>query len=258
MKLSVIIMTFNEEANIGRCLESIKDVADEIVVVDSYSTDRTEDICRNMGVIFLQHTFEGYIEQEQYALGKASYDFVLAIDADEALSDRLKESIARVKTNWDSDGYSLNRLTSYCGKWIRHCGWYPDVKIRLWDRRKGQWGGTNPHPRVEMNDGCTVKHLDGDLLHYSYTSVRQQVVQINSFSDLAALAAYQKGKTTFFAKDILLNPVFTFLKMYLLQGGFLDGYYGFVICANSSYGKFLKYIKLREMHKRQDGHSSKD
>jgi len=245
-------MTFNEEQNIRRCLESLQDIADEIVVVDSYSTDQTEQICRQMGVIFLQHEFEGYIEQEKYALEKTRYDFVLSVDADEALSDRLRESILAVKNNWDSDGYSFNRLTNYCGKWIRHCGWYPDTKLRLWDKRKGHWGGTNPHPKVIMDDDSKVRHLEGDLLHYSYYSVRQQVVQINSFSDLAARAAYEKGKKPFFVKEILLNPIFTFFQMYVLQRGVLDGYYGFVISANSSFGKFLKYIKLRELYKQTD------
>lgn len=253
MKISAIIMTFNEEQNIRRCLLSLRDIADEIVVVDSYSTDKTEQICREMGAIFMQHEFEGYIEQENYALGKTRYDLVLSLDADEALSETLRESILSVKNNWDSDGYAFNRLTNYCGKWIRHCGWYPDVKIRLWDKRRGAWGGVNPHPRVVMQEGTTVKHLEGDLLHYSYYSVRQQVEQINSFSDLAARAADEKNKRSFFIKDILLNPVFTFLKMYILQCGFMDGYFGFVICANSSYGKFLKYIKLREIRMKKKG-----
>ncbi len=248
VEISAVIITYNEERNIRRCIESLQDIADEVLVVDSFSTDRTEDICREMGAVFLQHEFKGHIEQKNYALDKAGHDFILSLDADEALSDELRESVRSAKNNWDSDGYSLNRLTSYCGKWIRHCGWYPDVKIRLWDRRKGRWGGTNPHDRVEMKEGSTVKHLNGELLHYSYHSIAQQVAQMNSFSDLAARAAYEKGKKAYFIKDILLNPPGTFLKMYFLQRGFLDGYYGFVISANSSFSKFLKYLKLRELH----------
>ncbi|MEW6076579.1 MAG: glycosyltransferase family 2 protein [Thermodesulfobacteriota bacterium] len=248
MKISAVIITHNEERNIRRCLASLRDIADEIVVVDSYSTDRTGEICREMGAVFLQHPFEGHIEQKNYALSRASHDYVLSLDGDEALSDDLRQSILAAKNNWRGDGYSLNRLTSYCGRWIRHCGWYPDSKIRLWDRRKGQWGGTNPHDLVVMRDGCEVTHLTGDLLHYSYHSIRQQVEQINTFSDLAARAVYEKGKQSHFIADILLNPPLTFLKMYILQAGFLDGYYGFVICVNSAFGKFLKYIKLRELH----------
>lgn len=249
VNISAVVITYNEERNIRRCLESVQDIADEIVVVDSYSTDQTEPICREMGAVFLQHPFEGHIEQKNYALAKAKHDIILSLDADEALSDTLRDSILAVKNHWGSEGYSFNRLTSFCGKWIRHCGWYPDVKIRLWDRNKGAWGGTNPHDRVVMDEGSTVKHLNGDLLHYSYYSIRQQVDQINSFSELAARAAFEKGKKGFFVKDILLNPFFTFLKMYLLKCGFLDGYYGFVISINSSFSKFLKYIKLRELYK---------
>src|SRR6056297_459443 len=248
-KISAVVITYNEERNIRHCLESVKDIADEIVVVDSFSTDQTETICREMGAVFLKHAFEGHIEQKNYALSKASYDFVLSLDADEALSEQLRQSILSVMASWECEGYSFNRLTNYCGKWIRYCGWYPDVKIRLWDRRKGRWGGTNPHDSVVMEDNSRVRHLKGDILHYSYHSIRQQVEQINSFSDLSAKAAYEKGKKPIFIKDILLNPVFTFLKMYILQRGFLDGYYGFVISANSSFSKFLKYIKLRELYK---------
>ncbi len=251
VKISAVVITYNEERNIRRCLDSLRDIADEMVVVDSYSTDQTESICREMGASFLQHPFEGHIEQKNYALGQARYDIILSLDADEALSPELRESIRSAKNHWDCDGYSLNRLTSYCGKWIRHCGWYPDVKIRLWDRTKGQWGGTNPHDRVVMKEGSNVKHLTGELLHYSYHSIRQQVDQMNSFSDLAARAAYEKGKKASFIKDILLNPVATFLKMYILQAGFLDGYYGFIISVNSGFSKFLKYIKLRELYKHQ-------
>lgn len=251
IKISAVIITYNEEQNIRRCLESVKDIADEIVVVDSYSTDRTETICREMGTVFVQHKFEGHIEQKNYALDQAGYDYILSLDADEALSDLLRASVLSVKNNWQGDGYSFNRLTSYCGKWIRRCGWYPDTKIRLWSKKMGRWGGTNPHDRLIVEDGSMIQHLKGDLLHYSYHSIRQQVEQINSFSELAAQAAYAKGKKSFFITDILLDPVFTFLKMYILQRGFLDGYYGFVISVNSSFGKFLKYIKLREMHKQK-------
>jgi len=249
INISAVVITYNEERNIRQCLASVQDIVEEIVVVDSYSTDQTEAICREMGALFLQHPFEGHIEQKNYALAKAKHELILSLDADEALSEDLRESIREVKNHWNSDAYAFNRLTRFCGKWIRHCGWYPDVKIRLWNRKKGAWGGTNPHDKVVMEAGSTVTHLNGDLLHYSYYSIRQQVDQINSFSDLAARAAFEKGKKSFFAKDILLNPFFTFLKMYVLQRGFLDGYYGFVISINSGFSKFLKYIKLRELYK---------
>ncbi|MTI29248.1 glycosyltransferase family 2 protein, partial [Cytophagales bacterium RKSG123] len=149
-KISAVIITYNEEKNIQRCLESLKGVVDEIVVVDSLSTDNTKKICEKFDVHFIENPFEGHIEQKNYAMGCARNDYVLSLDADEALSPKLKESILKVKENWTADFYSFNRLNNYCGQWIRHSGWYPDKKIRLWDRRKGKWGGKNPHDNVVM------------------------------------------------------------------------------------------------------------
>jgi glycosyltransferase involved in cell wall biosynthesis len=250
VKISAVIITFNEEKNISRCLDSVKDVADDIVVVDSFSTDSTEQICKSWGVRFIQHAFEGHIEQKNYAMSKARHDYVLSLDADEALSEELKASILNVKRNCNHDGYSFNRITNYCGKWIRHCGWYPDKKVRLWDRRKGSWGGVNPHDKVIMEKDSSIKGLSGDLLHYSYYTIRENISQINNFSEIAAQAAYEMGEKANVVLDIVLNPIFTFLKKYFLKLGFLDGYYGFVVSINSAYFRFLKYAKLQEMNKK--------
>ena len=148
--ISVVIITFNEEKNIGRCLESVKNIADEIVVLDSFSTDKTEEICLQHGASFFQHPFDGHIEQKNRAITYATYPHILSLDADEVLSPELEQSIKAVKENWQADGYYFNRLTNYCGKWIRHCGWYPDRKLRLWDSRKGKWGGVNPHDKYML------------------------------------------------------------------------------------------------------------
>jgi glycosyltransferase involved in cell wall biosynthesis len=249
VKISAVVITLNEEKNIGRCLDSLRQVADEIVVVDSYSTDHTQDICRTRGVNFMQHAFEGHIEQKNYAASRAAHDRVLSLDADEALSEELQQSILTVKQNWQSEGYSFNRLTNYCGKWIRHSGWYPDTKLRLWDRRKGQWGGVNPHDRVIMDAGSRVTHIDGDLHHYSYHTIREHIETINSFSEIAARAAYAGGRRSNLVLDIVLNPLLTFFKKYILKLGFLDGYPGLMIAVHTAYGKFLKYVKLRELNK---------
>jgi glycosyltransferase involved in cell wall biosynthesis len=251
LKISAVVITYNEEDNIGRCLESLKETADEIVVVDSFSSDRTAEICKSQGAEFIQHPFEGHIEQKNYALSCASNDYVLSLDADEALSDKLIQSIRAAKQNWSANGYSVNRLTNYCGKWIRHCGWYPDKKIRLWDRRKGYWGGVNPHDHVVMEKDSRIRHLSGDILHYSYPTIRDHISQINSFSDIAARAAFERGRQSNLALDICLNPTLTFFKKYFLKLGLLDGYEGFVISISTAYGKFLKYIKLRELERRQ-------
>ena len=251
VKISAVVITYNEENNIGRCLDSLMDTADEIIVVDSYSTDATPAICKEKGVDFVQHPFEGHIEQKNYALSLATSDFVLSLDADEALSETLMQSIQAAKYNWHADGYWVNRLTNYCGRWIQHCGWYPDRKIRMWDRRKGHWGGVNPHDHVVMAKNSRMHHLQGDLLHLSYPTIRGHISQINSFSDIAAREAFESGRQSNLVLDICLNPLLTFFKKYFLKLGVLDGYEGFVISISSAYGKFLKYIKLRELEREQ-------
>jgi glycosyltransferase involved in cell wall biosynthesis len=249
VKISAVVITYNEARNIGRCLDSIRDVADEIVVVDSYSTDKTQEICSRAGVKFLQHRFDGHIEQKNYAVSCAAHGHVLSLDADEVLSDKLKQSILSAKQNWQFDGYSFNRLTNYCGKWIRHSGWYPDTKLRLWDKSKGRWGGVNPHDRVMMDGQSRICHLAGDLLHHSYHSIKDHIDQINRFSEIAARAAWADGRKANLLLDIVLNPLLTFFKKYFLKLGILDGYHGFMIAIHTAYGKFLKYVKLRELNK---------
>jgi glycosyltransferase involved in cell wall biosynthesis len=249
VKISAVIITYNEEKNIGRCLDSVRAVTDEIIVVDSFSTDKTKEICSRRNVKFLQHHFEGHIEQKNYAVSCANYEHVLSLDADEVLSEKLIHAIQTAKQSWHFDGYSFNRLTNYCGKWIRHSGWYPDTKLRLWDKNKGRWGGVNPHDRVMLDEQSRVCHLPGDLYHYSYHSIQDHVDQINSFSEIAAREAFEQGRRSILALDICLNPTLTFFKKYFLKLCFLDGYEGFVISTHTAFGIFLKYIKLRELEK---------
>ena len=246
-KLSVIIITLNEEKNIGRCLESVREVADEIVVVDSFSTDGTEEICKGFDVRFIKHAFEGHIEQKNWAISQARYPHVLSLDADELLSERLRRSILEVKENWGCDGYFFNRLTNYCGKWIRHASWYPSRKLRLWDSRKGKWGGMNPHDQFILARGSSRKYLKGDLLHYSYYSIKQHLEQLNTFSDIAAKSFFRIGKKASYF-NILFNPGWRFIRDYIIKLGFLDGFYGLVICRNSAHETFLKYAKLKQLY----------
>jgi len=250
VRLSVVIITLNEEKNIRRCLQSVKEVADEIVVVDSFSTDATESICRKHGARFIQHSFEGYIQQKNYAATQAAYDCVLSLDADEALSDRLKTSILETKNNWTHSSYSMNRLASYCGAWIRHGGWYPDRKIRLFEKKKGKWGGRNPHDKFLPDTPGDVCFLRGDLLHYSYYSIEGHVSQVNKFSSIGAASAFADGRHSYVLK-ILFKPLFKFLRDYIFRLGFLDGYYGLVISIIASHETFLKYVNLRELGKRK-------
>lgn len=249
IQLSVAIIAYNEEKNIARCLDSIKSIADEIVVVDSYSTDKTVEICKSYGAKVLQHKFEGHIEQKNYVLELTSYPYVLSLDADEVLSDELRKAIQAVKSSWQHDGYEMNRLANYCGAWIHHCGWYPDRKIRLFDKRKGKWTGVNPHDLYMLNDqDACVGYLDGDILHYSYYSISDHIQQVDYFTEITAKELYEEGRKASFIR-MIGSPAYRFIRDFILKGGWLDGYYGFVVCVISSYAVFLKYAKLRELWK---------
>ena len=250
VKISAVVITFNEERNIKRCLESLVGVADEIVVVDSYSTDRTEEICRSFNARFIKHRFKGHIQQKNWAILQASSPYILSLDADEALSDNLRTSILRAKENWTHDGYYFNRLTNYCGKWIRHTTWYPSRKLRLWDARKGSWGGFNPHDRFYLKPGASKHLLKGDLLHYSYYSISEHLAQINSFSSILAQSYYQRGRRVNMF-TIMFRPLWRFINDFLLRAGFMDGYYGFVVSVNSAHEVFLKYVKLKSIYKEE-------
>ena len=216
MSLSAVIITHNEARNIGRCLDSLAGVADEVVVVDSFSTDDTAAICKAKGARFVQHAFAGHIEQKNWALEQALYPHVLSLDADEALDDTLRASILAVKDNWSCEGYRMNRLTNYCGQWIYHSGWYPDRKLRLFDRRKGQWGGVNPHDKVLLQPGSRVSRLKGDLLHYSYYTVEEHLAKTKKYVDIAAHALHQKGRRGAWWR-VWLSPVFKFFRNCMLK-----------------------------------------
>jgi glycosyltransferase involved in cell wall biosynthesis len=246
VKLSVVIITFNEERNIGRCIDSVQSIADEIVVVDSYSTDKTVTIAQEKGAKVILHAFIGHIEQKNYAITQASYPHILSLDADEMPDNTFLKQIAQVKNNWTADGYSVNRLNNYCGKWIRHGAWYPDIKLRLWDSRKGHWTGTNPHDRYEMHDNCSVQHLPGDLLHFSYQTEEEHLKKAEYFSTIAANAYFQHGRKSSVLK-ITLSPIFRFVRDYIFKLGFLDGKAGFTIARLIAYEVYLKYQKLNKM-----------
>ena len=250
MQISAVIITLNEEKNIDRCLESLKGIADEIVVLDSFSGDNTENICRKHNVNFLQKEWQGYSESKNFANGQARYDYILSVDADEELSPNLRKSILALKSGTPADGYYLNRLTNYCGKWIRHCGWYPDRKLRLWHRSKGGWKGMI-HEKVVLTGRVVTGELNGDLFHYSFPTISDHIVTANNFSKIAAREEFNDGKKAGILIHLMLNPFFTFLKKFIFQLGFLDGYYGFIICRISAFANFLKYSQVREMNKNE-------
>ncbi|MEI7670226.1 MAG: glycosyltransferase family 2 protein [Pseudomonadota bacterium] len=246
IKLSVAIITFNEEKNIARCINSVKEIADDIVVVDSYSTDNTKMMAIELGARVIEREFDGHIQYKNFAITQAKFPNVLSLDADECLSDELIVSIKKVKENWQHDGYYMNRLNNYCGKWIKHGNWYPDKKLRLWDSRKGKWGGENPHDKFELSEG-KAGFLKGDLLHYTVTSIDAYKKQLEKFATIASYEMYKKGKKVS-TPFIYLKTGFTFLKSYLIKLGFLDGYYGWLIAVQSAQYVFAKYIKLQQRH----------
>jgi glycosyltransferase involved in cell wall biosynthesis len=248
-KLSVVIITFNEEKNIARCIQSVQQVADEIVVLDSFSKDKTKEICLSLGVNFFEQVFDGHIQQKNRAITYAKNNHVLSLDADEALDETLIKSILAVKENFSCDGYYMNRLTNYCGNWVHHCNWYPDKKLRLWDSTKGHWTGTNPHDKYELFEGDKkAGHLKGDILHYSINTIADHYKQVDYFTTIASKAYFEKGKKAPIYK-LLVNPIAKFIDHYILHLGFLDGKTGFLVSKISAYATYLKYKKLRMLYK---------
>lgn len=247
-KISAAIITFNEAKNIGRCLLSLTDVADEVIVVDSGSTDETVAIAQDLGATVVVNKFEGHIQQKNFAITCTNYDWVLSLDADEALGDELKKAILEVKSNLTADGYIFSRLTNYCGKWIKHCGWYPDKKMRLFKKGFGSWGGKNPHDKYILNHPEKSAVLQGDLLHYTFYNVAEHKAQIAKFTDIAAQSLFELGKKSNWPK-IIGKACFKFVRNYFLKRGFLDGITGFHICRLSAYATYLRYYKLMQLNK---------
>lgn len=249
MKLSGVIITYNEAKNIRRCLDSLLEVCDDILVLDSFSTDQTEAICLEYGVRFEKNAFEGHIQQKNEALRRATHNWILSLDADEALSDTLKNSILALKASSPAPGaFQMNRLTNYCGTWIKHSGWYPDTKVRLVFKELAHWGGVNPHDQLIPNSGIKVQHLKGDLLHYSYYTKDDHFKQIAYFSQIAAKELYAKKVSSSWPK-IVLKVTAQFIKSFFIKLGFLDGLAGWHIATRSAFATFQKYSILRKLGK---------
>jgi len=245
-KISACIICFNEKDNIRACLESLKWV-DEIVVVDSYSTDGTVEICREYTGKVFQNKWPGFVNQKNYALSLAANDWVISLDADEAVSPELK---AEIETLWQTDapkeysGFYIPRKTIYLGKWIKHGGWYPDRKLRLFKKSAGKWGGIDPHDRVELSEGQTKK-LESPIIHTNYRNISDQLRTVDSFSTTAAQALLERGKR-FSLLALIFGPPVKFIETYLFKLGFLDGLPGFIIAANSAFYIFNKHAKMWE------------
>jgi glycosyltransferase involved in cell wall biosynthesis len=242
--LSVAIITFNEERALAECIRSCEEIADEIVVLDSFSTDRTEAVARSFPKVrFEQHAFDGHVAQKARALALCRNEWVLALDADERLSPELLAELRALEPG-DHDGFRMPRLTFAMGRPIRHSGWYPQRKFRLFRRARARWAGDNPHDYVVV-DG-KGGDLRGDLLHHSFRDLADQADRANAFSSIQAFNLFYRGRA-FRALAAAYRPVVKFLEIYVLKRGFLDGFPGFVVAVNAAYGTFLRFAKGYEL-----------
>jgi len=246
--ISVCIICFNEETNIRRCLESSK-WADEIIVVDSMSQDRTVEIAREFTDKVYQRAWPGYVEQKNFALSRAKGDWILSIDADEEIGQGLQGEIREETEKKDAkDGYRMPRLSFYQGRWIKHSGFYPDRQLRLFRRERGHWTGRRVHEKVLIQG--QVGTLENDLLHYPYRGIISgQIWTVDKFTDLLAEDMYEEGNRLN-PLLLLLRPPLKFIEVYFFKLGLLDGLAGFIIAVTSAYAIFVRYVKLRELENR--------
>jgi Glycosyltransferases involved in cell wall biogenesis len=249
VKISACIIAFNEEKNIRRAVESVK-WADEILVVDSESADRTREIAQELGAKVIVQKWLGFSRQKQFAVDQAENDWIFSLDADEEVSPELRDEILRLKeTSLQADGYRIPRLAIYMNRPIRHGGWYPDWQIRLFNRRKGKWKDVLIHESFQLNDDAKLEKLSGDILHYSVENAAHHNFMIGErYAPLAARQMFENGKRTSVAK-IVFSGWFAFVRTYFLKLGILDGFPGFCIAYFAAHHAFLKHLLLWEMQK---------
>ncbi len=244
MKISAAIITYNEERNIARALESLR-CCDEIVVVDSGSTDRTVELATKLGARVLDVPWRGYAGQKNHAVECCQNDWVLSLDADEALSEALEAEIWQIKKNGpDCDAYTMPRLAQYLGRWILHSGWYPDRKVRLFDRRRAKWVGNYVHESVAVEG--RIGHLNANILHFTCSSLSEHLRTLDRYTTLAAEQLVSQ-KADIGWKELAIDPAWTFFRTYFVQRGFLDGYEGLAIAYTAAFYNFLKYAKAKNM-----------
>lgn len=243
--LSAIVVCFNEEQRIEDCLESLR-WCDEIVVVDSFSTDRTPEICRRYTERFYQRPWAGYGDQKAYAHSLATKDWVLLVDADERVSAALREEIRATLSGDGKDcaAYAVPRLVYYLRRWWRRGGWYPDYDVRLFRRERATWGGSEPHEKI-LVDG-RVRRLKNPLEHYTYRSIEDHIQRINRFTSISS-GELKKAGRRWHLSDVILRPAARFVRSYILQRGFMEGFPGFHVALTSAVYVFLKYAKLWEL-----------
>lgn len=248
-KISACVISYNEEKKIEDCLKSLLPVVDEIIIVDSLSNDDTLNIAEKYSDKIFHQEFLGHIEQKNLAVSKASHDWILSLDCDERLTEELQQSILSIKDDLDTgqlDAYQMARKTFYVYRWLNHC-WYPDKKIRLFNKNTARWGGTNPHDRV-VTGGTNISLLNGDILHYSFDSISDHLKTIEYFTEIGADEIVKKNKSVSVFSPIT-HASWTFLKLYVFKRGFLDGFAGLVVSVLSYMHVFIKYSKARIKYK---------
>ena len=246
LPMSLVVITLNEEANIERCLKSVPFAA-EIIVVDSFSTDRTVEIAQKCGARVIQEKWRGFGAQKAFAAQAARHDWILSLDADEALSPELAQELQQKFTQLDPvAGYRLPRLSYHLGRWIRHGGWYPDYQLRLFNKKFAQWNTAELHEKVEVKKALD---LQSNLLHWVFKDISDQVKTNDRYSSLGADALYEKGKRFSLVK-LVAKPISKFLETYFWKLGFLDGIAGFVISVGAAYSVFLRWSKLWEVERK--------
>ena len=248
MDISAVIITLNEEANIEDCLKSVS-WAREIVVVDAESTDRTREIALGFTREVHEKKWEGYSEAKRFAVSRAGSEWVLSLDADERVTPGLRREIESLPPRAGVDGYMVPIAPFFLGRWIKHCGWYPGLKLRLFRKDAASITEKRLHEGIRVQG--EVGRLENPLLHYAYPTVRSYFEKFTRYTDIAAAELRDNGvRAGLF--DLVARPFYSFIKMYLFKLGFLDGVEGFILCIFSAFYVFVKYAKLRELH-RQSG-----
>jgi glycosyltransferase involved in cell wall biosynthesis len=244
MKITATIITLNEERHIARAIESLR-CCDEILVLDSGSTDRTVELAENLGARVVESFWRGYAAQKNWIAEQAANDWILSLDADEALSEALEAEIWSLKKNGPRcEAYTVPRLAQYLGRWILHSGWYPDRKVRLYNRQKAKWVGDFVHETVQVRG--RVGSLESNLLHFTCDSLSEHLKTMDRYTTLAA-EELVSHKAQIGWSRLIMDPLWTLLKTYFLQAGFLDGIEGLTIAYMAALYTFLKYAKARNM-----------
>lgn len=248
MKLSVIIITKDEVANIRACLESVG-WADEIIVVDSGSSDGTAEICRELGAKVFVHDWPGFGVQKNRALSYATHEWVLSIDADERVTPELRRAIEAVLSKANTVvAYSLPRLSNYCGRFMRHSGWYPDFVLRLFQRGSARFSDDLVHERL-LVEGATAR-LEGMLLHYAYDDLEQVLHKLDHYSSAGAQMLHQRGRRATLTGAVS-RGLWSFVRTYILRAGFLDGREGFMLAVSNAEGTYYRYLKLMLLNRKK-------